>query len=120
MHEPVPDAPDARSPLTAYFDLALLTNMQTMDAKIRPMEENGAGLQNMQDRLNRSDRLRGTVRKYWPQLLIVVFGLGLAAALFLSCSALPSADEVSSKSPASIQSTTLRPPILYCLIATTT
>ena len=82
MHEPVPDASDARPPLTANVDLRRLIDMEAMDAKIRPMQQSGAGLQNVHHRLNSSDRLRATVRQYWAQLLIVVFGLGLASALF--------------------------------------
>jgi hypothetical protein len=82
MHEPVPDASDARPPSTANVDLRLLINMETMDAKIRPMEQSSAGLQNVHNRPGSSDHLRVAVRKYWPQLLIFVFGLGLASALF--------------------------------------
>ena len=47
---------------------------QKIDARIQPMEPSGSRLENVLD--------RSSVRKYWPQLLIVIFGLGLAAALF--------------------------------------
>ena len=47
---------------------------QKTDTGIQTMEPNGAGLENVPE--------RSSVRKYWPQLLIVLFGLGLSAALF--------------------------------------
>ena len=47
---------------------------QKVDARIQPMEPSDSELENVQD--------RSGVRKYWPQVLIVIFGLGLAAALF--------------------------------------
>jgi len=61
-----------------------------MSAKIQPMRESGSGIQNVQDRFRRTPEpdskspynLRSLARKYWPQVLIVVFGLGLASALF--------------------------------------
>ncbi len=55
------------------------------------MEQIGLGLQNVQDcvsgRRESESRSRHnprvTARKYWPQLLIIVFGFGLASALFV-------------------------------------
>jgi hypothetical protein len=55
------------------------------------MEQSGSAFQDVQDRVSgrmpepesRSPQnLRSAIGKYWPQLLIVLFGLGLSAALF--------------------------------------
>src|SRR5216683_4700352 len=57
--------------------------MGTFGAKIRAMEQSGSGLLGIRDRFKSPYNLRFTVRKYWPQLLIVLFGLGLSLALFV-------------------------------------
>src|SRR5882672_7544216 len=65
--------------------------MRNMSAKIQPMKESGSGVQNVQDRFGRTPEpdsrsphnVRSTARKYWPQLLMIIFGLGLALALFV-------------------------------------
>jgi hypothetical protein len=57
--------------------------MGTIGAKIRPMEQSGARFQNVQDRFKSPYDLPVAARKYWPQLLIIIFGLGLASALFV-------------------------------------
>ncbi len=65
--------------------------MWIIGAKIQPMEQSGSGSQNVQDRFGRSPAsdskspysLRFTVREYWPQLLMIIFGVGLASALFV-------------------------------------
>ena len=56
------------------------------------MKENPSGFQNVEDGRGRQiqaaesksrHNLRFTAQEYWPQLLIIVFGLGLAGALFV-------------------------------------
>src|ERR1700687_4792307 len=88
----------AQSYCTIEVDVQMYTlgfqpriEMWNIGAKIQPMEQGGSGFQNVQDRFGRTPEsdskssytLRFTARKYWPQLLIVIFGLGLASALFV-------------------------------------
>ena len=89
---------------------------QKIDARIRPMKRAARGF--------RTCIAQPSTVRVRPKILAPAIDCALRAGSFFgsvsSFSALPSADEVSSRSPASMRSTTSRPLILYCLIATTT